>query len=80
MAKIASLNCKKIYVTDDNPRQEDPKKIRNIILKNIKNKNKYNIGNRMGAIRFAIANASQNEIILVAGKGHEDQQIYKKKF
>ncbi len=79
MAKIASLNCKKIYVTDDNPRQEDPKKIRNIILKNIKNKNKYNIGNRMGAIRFAIANASQNEIILVAGKGHEDQQIYKKK-
>ena len=33
----------------------------------------------MGAIRFAIANASQNEIILVAGKGHEDQQIYKKK-
>ena len=45
-----------------------------------KNKNKYNIGNRMGAIRFAIANASQNEIILVAGKGHEDQQIYKKKF
>ena len=26
MAKIASLNCKKIYVTDDNPRQEDPKK------------------------------------------------------
>ena len=49
MAKIASLNCKKIYVTDDNPRQEDPKKIRNIILKNIKNKNKYNIGNRMGS-------------------------------
>ena len=36
MAKIANDNCKKIYVTDDNPRNENPKKIRNELLKYIK--------------------------------------------
>ena len=34
MAKIASAHCEKIYVTDDNPRNENPKKIREEILKN----------------------------------------------
>ena len=46
MAKIVSSNCKKIYVTDDNPRHENPEKIRKEIFKNIKNKNSFNIGNR----------------------------------
>ena len=46
MAKIASSNCKKIYVTDDNPRNEKPSKIRNDIIRNISNKNCINIGNR----------------------------------
>ena len=36
MAKIADKYCKKIYVTDDNPRNENPKKIRNELLKYIK--------------------------------------------
>ena len=72
MAKIASSNCKKIYVTDDNPRNEKPEKIRKEIIKNIKNKNCFNIGNRSKAIKKAISNAEPNEIILVAGKGHED--------
>ena len=36
MAKIANKLCKKIYVTDDNPRNEDPKKIRKDIIKHIK--------------------------------------------
>ena len=35
MAKIANENCKKIYVTDDNPRNENPKKIRQELLKHI---------------------------------------------
>ena len=34
--KIANLNCKKIYVTDDNPRSENPKNIRRQILKRYK--------------------------------------------
>ena len=33
MGKIASLNCKKIYITDDNPRAENPENIRRQILK-----------------------------------------------
>ena len=79
MAKIASINCKKIYVTDDNPRNEDPQKIRNEIIKNIKFTNYSNIGNRTRAIKTAVMNAEPGEIILVAGKGHEKEQIYKNK-
>ena len=36
MAKIANEHCKNIYVTDDNPRNEKPEKIRREIIKNIK--------------------------------------------
>ena len=79
MGKIASLFCKKIYVTDDNPRNENPNKIRNEIIKNIRNNNCFNIGNRFKAIKNAILNAGPNEIVLVAGKGHEEKQIYKNK-
>ncbi len=79
MARIASSNCKKVYVTDDNPRNESPEKIRRIISKNIKNQNCFNIGNRKKAILACIKNAEPNEIILVAGKGHEEEQIYKNK-
>ena len=80
MAKIASANCKKIYVTDDNPRNENPKKIREKLVKNIKNKKCFNIGNRNKAIKTAILKAEPNETILVAGKGHEVEQIYKNTF
>tara|TARA_B100000886_G_scaffold297768_1_gene225612 strand:- start:1409 stop:4168 length:2760 start_codon:yes stop_codon:yes gene_type:complete len=79
MAKIASANCKNIYVTDDNPRNESPKNIRKKILANIKNPNRFNIQDRSIAIKTAIKNAEPNELILVAGKGHEDKQIYKNK-
>ena len=79
MAKIASLNCKKIFVTNDNPRNENPAKIRNEIIKNIKNKDCFDIGDRSKAIKRAILKAEPNEIILVAGKGHEVEQIYKNK-
>ena len=79
MAKIANDNCKKIYITDDNPRNENPKKIRNQLLKYIVKNKAFNIGNRSLAIKKAIQNANPNEIILIAGKGHEEKQIYKNK-
>ena len=79
MAKITSSYCKKIYVTDDNPRNEKPEHIRREIVRNIKNKNCYNIGNRGNAIKKAILNADPYETVLVAGKGHETNQIYKKR-
>jgi murE/murF fusion protein len=79
MAKTANIYSKKIYVTDDNPRNEDPKKIRNEIVKRINPNKCFNIGNREEAIKKAIRNSTPNEVILIAGKGHEDKQIYKNK-
>ena len=75
MGKIAKKYCRKIFVTDDNPRNEDPKKIRNLILKGCK-KSAVDIGNRKKAIRNAINTLQSNEILLVAGKGHESTQDY----
>ena len=75
MGKIAKKYCRKIFVTDDNPRNEDPKKIRNMIMKGCK-KLAINIGNRKQAIKTAIKDLGSNEILLVAGKGHEKTQDY----
>ena len=79
MAKIANENCKKIYITDDNPRNENPSNIRNELLKYVLKKKVLNIGNRALAIKTAIQNSEPQEIILIAGKGHEEQQVYKDK-
>ena len=79
MAKIADQNCKKIFITDDNPRSESPQKIRNELSKYIKKGKVFNIKNRNQAIKKAIQSADFNEVILVAGKGHEEHQIYKNK-
>ncbi len=79
MAKIAKKVCNKIYVTDDNPRNENPKKIRKMITSELKKTNYKNIGNRSKAIKAAIENSEPSEIILVAGKGHEINQDYGKK-
>ena len=79
MAKIANDNCKKIYITDDNPRNENPQKIRKQLLKYISKNKAFNISKRELAIRKAIQNAKPDETILVAGKGHEEKQIYKNK-
>ena len=79
MAKVANSICKKIYVTDDNPRNEKPEKIRREIVKYLKKKNFHNIGNRAIAIKTSIIKAEPGEIILVAGKGHESKQIYENK-
>ena len=79
MAKIANETCEKIYITDDNPRNESPKKIRGELSKNISKDKLFNIGSRKLAIKKAIQNAKSNETILIAGKGHEKKQIYKNK-
>jgi len=75
IGKIAKKHCRKIFITDDNPRNEDPKKIRDTIMKSCK-KLAVNIGNRKEAIKTAIKELGTNEILLVAGKGHEKIQDY----
>ncbi len=77
MGRIANKYCNKIYLTDDNPRKESPKKIRDQIKIEI-NKNKLTeISSRELAINTAIKNIQSNEIVIVAGKGHESYQEYK---
>ncbi len=82
MGKIANMYCSKIYLTDDNPRNEDPKKIRGDIKKGISKNKIFEIPDRKKAISNAILNLNTNEILLVAGKGHELTQDYgnKKKY
>ena len=79
MGKIASLYCHKIYLTDDNPRNENPHSIRKEIKRGIKNKNIFEISDRKKAIEKAVINLKSSEILLVAGKGHETTQTYKSK-
>ena len=82
MGKISSKYAYKIYLTDDNPRSENPKKIRNEIKRGIKNKNIQEIPQRSRAILKCIENLHSGDIAIVAGKGHEKTQDYKgqKKF
>jgi len=78
MGKIANQYCDRIYLTDDNPRYENPKAIRTSIKKNINKSKIYEISNRANAIKKAIFEQKTGEILIVAGKGHEKIQEYKK--
>jgi murE/murF fusion protein len=78
MGKIANQYCDRIYLTDDNPRSENPKKIRTSIKKNINQFKLYEIKNRAYAIKKAIFDLKTGDILIVAGKGHENIQEYKK--
>ncbi len=79
MGRIANNYCNKIYLTDDNPRNENPQKIRNDIKISIKKSKLTEFSSRSKAIKFAIKKIKSDEILVVAGKGHEIYQEYKKK-
>ena len=80
MGKIADKYADKIYLTDDNPRREVPKKIRDEIKRGIKKNQIIEISNRKEAIVKAINNLNTGDILIVAGKGHEKiQQIGNRK-
>jgi UDP-N-acetylmuramoyl-L-alanyl-D-glutamate--2,6-diaminopimelate ligase len=73
MGKIASDNADKVIITDDNPRMEDASLIRQDVL--LGAKNAIEISPRKQAINYAISNANKNDIIVIAGKGHEKYQL-----
>lgn len=78
MAEVASKIADKIYITDDNPRSENPAEIRAQILAGINKKSGLEvieIGDRKSAIFQAIEDANSADWILIAGKGQEDYQI-----
>ena len=80
MANICEKNAEKIYVTDDNPRNENPQLIRQMIVSGFNKKLTITeIPARRKAIEVAVAKSKPNSIILIAGKGHETTQVYSKK-
>ncbi len=76
MGRIAETYSDRIYLTDDNPRNENLTKIRNDIKKGIKRKKIQEFPNRKNAIHHAIMSLKTGELLLVAGKGHEKTQDY----
>lgn len=79
MGNIAVRYADYVIVTSDNPRSEEPMAIINDILagtKGIRTPLKV-IENRIDAIKYAVSIAQKNDIIVLAGKGHETYQILK---
>ena len=76
MAQAAEKNANKVIITSDNPRSEDP----NVIIAEVASglaapQSAHLEADRASAISYAINNAASNEVVLIAGKGHEDYQI-----
>jgi UDP-N-acetylmuramoyl-L-alanyl-D-glutamate--2,6-diaminopimelate ligase len=76
MGAIADELADQIIVTDDNPRSENPAAITSAILDGIKTHAARVISDRGAAIATAIQEARPGDVVLIAGKGHEDYQIY----
>jgi UDP-N-acetylmuramoyl-L-alanyl-D-glutamate--2,6-diaminopimelate ligase len=73
MGAVASIFAKRIFVTSDNPRSEDPAEIIKDILKGIKDQsNTRAIVDRAFAIQEALKGLKDNEVLMILGKGDED--------
>lgn len=76
MGRTACAQADRVFLTNDNPRCEDPKQIFNDILAGMKGYSNYEIiPSRAEAIRQALSQAQKNDIVIVAGKGHENYQL-----
>jgi UDP-N-acetylmuramoyl-L-alanyl-D-glutamate--2,6-diaminopimelate ligase len=73
MGKVAAAQAEVVIVTDDNPRGEDAAAIRRDVLEGASDATE--IGDRRAAIAHAVGIARVDDIVLVAGKGHEQGQI-----
>jgi UDP-N-acetylmuramoyl-L-alanyl-D-glutamate--2,6-diaminopimelate ligase len=73
MGRVAARLSDRVIVTDDNPRSEDPARIRAEVLAGAPDATE--IAGRREAIAEAVRTASKGDIILLAGKGHETGQI-----
>jgi UDP-N-acetylmuramoyl-L-alanyl-D-glutamate--2,6-diaminopimelate ligase len=76
MGAIADEMADQIIITDDNPRSEDPQRITSAIADGITRHPVQVIHDRGEAIARALTAAAVNDMVLIAGKGHEDYQIY----
>jgi len=76
MGQVADQNADFAIVTSDNPRKEDPEKIIAEIEKGFHGNRYEKITDRAQAISRAIAMAQPRDIVLIAGKGHENYQEF----
>ena len=80
MGAVASRLADAIVITTDNPRGEAPASIIDDILEGVKS-SCHVIEDRATAIQFAVNSARTGDIVLIAGKGHEEyQEVMGKKF
>ena len=82
MAKVACTLSSNVIFTNDNPRDEDPNKIINQMMMGVSKTQLEKvivIEDRLQAIKTAYTLANSNDIILLAGKGHEKYQQIKNK-
>jgi UDP-N-acetylmuramoyl-L-alanyl-D-glutamate--2,6-diaminopimelate ligase len=76
MARVAESLADAIYITDDNPRSEDPRRIVADISAGLRDPAQAHIEHdRATAIAAALGAAAAGDVVLVAGKGHEDYQL-----
>ena len=75
MGEIAARLADEVIVTSDNPRGESPQAIIDEITKGMAGKRYVEIADRRSAITRAIAEAGSEDVIVIAGKGHETYQI-----
>ncbi len=73
MGAVASKWADQVIVTDDNPRWENPEMIRSAVLEGAKNA--LEIGDRLSAISYAMDHMEKDDVLVIAGKGHETGQI-----
>lgn len=82
MGSIAAELAEQLVITSDNPRSEDAQAIIDAVLEGVpgdaSEPNKLQVFvDRRTAIRFAVSNAAEQDVVLIAGKGHEDYQQVK---
>jgi UDP-N-acetylmuramoyl-L-alanyl-D-glutamate--2,6-diaminopimelate ligase len=75
MGRIATQFSDFAVITSDNPRSENPDNIIEMIEKGVVEDNWKSITNRKEAINWAIKKARPGDMVVIAGKGHEDYQI-----
>ncbi|MBU6419457.1 MAG: UDP-N-acetylmuramoyl-L-alanyl-D-glutamate--2,6-diaminopimelate ligase [Proteobacteria bacterium] len=75
MGVAARLGADVVIVTDDNPRSEEPARIRQAIMEAVPGA--VEIGDRRAAIAAALEGLREGDVLVVAGKGHEQGQIVK---
>ena len=75
MGLAASQNADVVIVTDDNPRSEDPAKIRQMIIKDLSRDAIHEYGDRAEAILRAVDMLDVGDALIICGKGHETGQV-----